>query len=202
MEKPQGPMTIGVTVILSRKLKDAMRVAPTVVRSALHTAMQASVLETETSIKKFITEIGLVDVGRLRSSIHGRVLAVNIHQTTGEVATTNVKYARIHEYGGTISAKPGKALAIPFNKQSALIQMQSGGLRNVKGLYVIRRAGGNAFLFRSGDSSVGWTLVKSVKISEKRYMRTGLERAMPRVKQFFHTVTNRALKQVFGGDDG
>jgi hypothetical protein len=196
------PINVKVTVVISRKLKEATQRSPQIVLQHLNRAMSASALWTETKIKEFITEIGLVDTGLLRSRVHGRVVSANIRQVKGEVATNNVKYARIHEYGGTILPKNGRALAIPFNKASALIQATAGSLRNVPGLYVVSGQGrANAFLYQSGNPRVGWTLVKSVYIREKRFMRTGLQRAMPRIKELFHKATQRALRAVFGGEE-
>ncbi len=200
------PVNIKVTVVISKRLQEAASRAPQVVLNHLRKAMNASILETETRIKEYITEIGLIKDGRLRNSIHGRIVSANIRQIKGEVATANVKYARIQEYGGTIVPKNGQALAIPFNKESAQVQMY-GSLRNVEGLYVIRRGanegfGGAAFLVSSKNPKLGWTLVKSVYIKEKRYMRTGFDRARPRILEFFRLATQRALKAVFGVGEG
>jgi phage virion morphogenesis protein len=64
----------------------------------------------------------LSDTGRLRRSI--RAVADNDGVTVG----TNLKYARIHQFGGTITAKNAPFLAIPrpgggiFRKKSVFIQ--------------------------------------------------------------------------------
>lgn len=192
------PVNIRVTVVVPRRLKESARQAPQLLIAEMLKAMNASILWTTTKIKEFITEIRLIDTGYLRNRIHGRVRSVSIHQTVGEVAATNVKYGPIHEYGGIISAKAGKALAIPFNKRSARIQAAAGTLRNVGGLFVINSKGGTPLLLSKTDPGIGWTLVKSVRIREKRFMRTGLQRALPRIKEFFRQAAARAMRQIFG----
>lgn len=192
------PVNIKVRVVIPRRLKEAARQAPQILLAEMLKAMNASILWTTTKIKEYITEIGLIDTGYLRNRIHGRVRSVSIHQMIGEVAATNVKYGPIHEYGGIISAKAGKALAIPFNKRSAKIQAAAGTLRNVANLFVVKSKGGTPLLLSSDDPTIGWTLVKSVRIREKRFMRTGLQRAMPRIKGFFRQATARAMERMFG----
>lgn len=195
------PVGIKVTVEVSRKLREAASRGPQIVLGYLRGAMNASVLTVETEIKEYMTEIGLVDTGLMRSRVHGRVVSAQIHSTVGEVAI-NDKRGHIHEYGGTIVPKNGGgALAIPFNKESAQIQAAAGTLRNVSGLYTVR-SGGHAFLFKSGSPHIGWTLVKSVHIHEKRFMRTGLARAMPKVREFFQKGTEAALNAVLGKGTG
>jgi phage gpG-like protein len=59
----------------------------------------------------------LQDTGRLRNSINVR--AVRLGAGKNEiVAETNLKYAAIHQYGGTITAKNAGALAIPLTKEA------------------------------------------------------------------------------------
>lgn len=189
-----------LTVVIPKHLKEAGLVAPQVVTKWLRWAMNASVLTTETKIKEYVTEIGLVDTGLLRGRIHGNVKSVSVYQTVGEVATNNVKYARIHEYGGTIRAKNGGALAVPWNKESALLAA-GGSLRRLAGLFVIRKDG-KALLVSSQNARIGWTLVKSVTIREKRYMRTGLDRAKPDIFKFFRVAAQKAMSAVFGKGEG
>lgn len=47
----------------------------------------------------------LLDTGRLRNSISGRA-----NGAVSFVVGTNVKYARLHNFGGTVTAKSGKSL--------------------------------------------------------------------------------------------
>lgn len=56
----------------------------------------------------------LTDTGALLGSIAAAFDA------TGAIVGTNLVYAAIHQFGGTIKAKPGKALNTPFGPRGAV----------------------------------------------------------------------------------
>jgi phage virion morphogenesis protein len=56
----------------------------------------------------------LTDRGHLRQSITAA------SDATSAIAGTNLIYARIHQFGGRIQAKPGKALNTPFGPRGAV----------------------------------------------------------------------------------
>ena len=94
--------------------------------------------------------------GRLRSSVAARVetasdAVAELHLRAGG-GTGNVRYARIHEYGGTILPIRGKGLAIPVG-------------RSLTAAGVSRGEGGE---FR---------LVRSVTLPARHYMRDTLRLA-------------------------
>ena len=89
----------------------------------------------------------LMMTGRLRSSIGSGGGAKDVMRSQGIFRSTdstlemgtNVLYAKIHQNGGTINAKPGKALAIPLNRDArrAVVGAGSKGVRGIPGLIFI-----------------------------------------------------------------
>lgn len=165
--------------------------------------MQSSVLYTVGRVRWYMTQIGLVDTGRLRNSIAGQSERVvgGVRGTIG----TNVKYARIHEYGGTIRPRNARALAIPITPQAKRlsIAMSATGLsslRQFSDMYV-RQRDGRAFLHSRSQRNVVFVLKRSVKIREKAYLRIGLKQAVPRIAALFQAAAGRALRRIFRGEE-
>lgn len=95
--------------------------------------------------------------GRLRGSIQGNVKKTGagadvLLSAGGGAGRGIVKYARIHEHGGTITAKRAKYLTFPVSADA------------FTGAGVSRGAGGSV-----------WRSVKSVKIPARPYMQPALE---------------------------
>lgn len=90
---------------------------PESIRKALLAKVTALTLQLEARVKRKVSGVVLkVRTGRLRRSIHSKFLT-DSSMVVGMVASSaDVRYARIHEYGGktaphVIRAKNGKALA-------------------------------------------------------------------------------------------
>ena len=85
---------------------------------------------------------------------------------------TNLKYARIQEQGGTITAKD-KKLTVPVSDEAK----KSRGATYMNDLVVIPRKGQNTLLARideNFDLDVQWVLVDSVTLSAHPYLRPAL----------------------------
>lgn len=119
--------------------------------------------ELVTAIKDRVTEIGLVDTGRLRSSTTFRLLGPE----HGEVGV-RVHYAAIHEYGGTIRPRKTRPWVITPKRANALRFEVNG-----KTVFARRVVQEPKLVFEVGGRKV---FAKSVTIREKRYVRDPLER--------------------------
>ncbi|GAB7388994.1 hypothetical protein BSNK01_28320 [Bacillaceae bacterium] len=119
--------------------------------------------ELVTAIKDRVTEIGLVDTGRLRSSTTFRLLGPE----HGEVGV-RVHYAAIHEYGGVIKPRQTKPWIIT-PKRAQMLRFEIGG----KTVFARRVVQQPKLVFEVGGKKV---FAKSVTIREKRYVRDPLER--------------------------
>jgi len=93
------------------------------------------------------------DTGELGRSFYVDAKGVTNANPSARVATGN-KYARIHEFGGTIRPVKVKMLPVPLNAAARKIlrTVGSGGLKTVPGLFVVKR-GGRLFLVRAGKRS-------------------------------------------------
>ncbi|NMC35298.1 MAG: HK97 gp10 family phage protein [Veillonellaceae bacterium] len=104
-----------------------------------------------------------IDKGHLRRSLTYRV-----HKAGGVYAEvgTNVVYAAIHEFGGTIRPKRAKALAIPVGDMK-------GSPRDHAGLWLFKRPG-RAPLLVDQSFNVQYVLKSSVRIPARPYLRPAM----------------------------
>ncbi len=124
-----------------------------------------------------------------------RTLSRSIHtevekegETLAEVVVgTDVEYAAIQEFGGTITPKNTKYLAIPLTSAAE----RYGSPRNypVRLIPVIR--GGEGVLIDVVDYEAVYALKKSVTIPARPYLRPALDESVEAVK----SAISRALKQ-------
>lgn len=137
-----------------------------------------SVLETQVLAQ--IRKKGLVDSGGLLNSIK---YSVRLTQGGGEVivGSYGIKYARIHEFGGTIYPKDVRKLSLPISDRAKESSKNGRGPG---------RPVWDASLYRLGDVLVDqqtgeehWLLVDSVTITEKRYMRDALQAFGPHARR-------------------
>lgn len=131
-----------------------------------------------------------VRTGRLRRSITYRVDTGP--QGIDGIVGTNVEYAAIHEYGGTIVPKTAKWLTVPL--RAALTP--SGVMRYTKardypntfiakGFIMQRQAGGVVPLFQ---------LRKSVKIPERSFLRSSLREMRPQIENGLRAALREAMR--------
>jgi phage gpG-like protein len=74
------------------------------------------------------------------AAINGKKITVGIH---ADVGGDILRYAAIHEFGGTITAKNVKNLAIPLTKEA-----KQKSPRDIEGLFFIKSKKGKALLVR------------------------------------------------------
>lgn len=196
------PVDVKVRIEIGARLLASLQRAPKIVMSEMERAMQASVLYTTGRVKRYMTQIGLVDTGRLRNSIAGQFerVAGGVRGTIG----TNVKYARIHEYGGVIRPKRAGGLAIPLTPQARrlAIAMSATGINSLRGFSDIIpvRFGNQLFLISKTRTNVRFVVKQQVRIREKAYLRTGLKQSVPRIAALFRAAANRAMRAIFRGE--
>lgn len=103
-----------------------------------------------------------------------RTLSRSIHSETAQKRRslveidigTDVVYARIHEYGGTIRPKKGKYLAIPWSSTAkALVSPRNYGGKLVKA----------GMTLQDSEGTVHWILALSVTITAQPYMRPAFD---------------------------
>ena len=102
---------------------------------------------------------------------------------------TNLKYARIHEQGGTITPKSAKVLAVPVSPEAK----KASGPRSFSDLVFIPRAGkppllariraGGPKRARAATMDVMYVLLKSVAIPPRPYLRPALTRNRAKVTE-------------------
>jgi len=87
---------------------------------------------------------------------------------------TNMEYASIHQYGGTINAQPGRALSVPLSVEAK----RAGGASHFpRPLTLIRRSGGPPLLVetngRRGITTFHYVLLRSVTIPQRAFIGIG-----------------------------
>jgi HK97 gp10 family phage protein len=120
-------------------------------------------LQRKVQAEKLTGQVLKVRTGSLRSSINTRV-----EEGGGEVTAsvgTNVRYARIHEYGGTIPAHPvaaknARALAFPWK--------------------------GEQRFFKRVD-------IPAVQMPERSFLRSALREMTPRIEEGLRQAVDEAL---------
>ncbi len=106
----------------------------------------------------------LRDKGLLAASISGR------NSDTEAAAATNLEYAALQNYGGTVTAKKSKFLAIPLTLEAA----RAGSPRNFpRRLVAIVQSAQNRGVLIDNELEPQYVLVKSVTIPARPFMGFG-----------------------------
>jgi len=127
-------------------------------------------IKLEGDIKRNIRKVDLIDTGALLNSIKYEVVRSGVGGIL-QVGSWGVPYARIQEYGGVIRPKRSKYLTIPISKRS------KGRYASDFDLAFFRNPNTNKLL--GVDKVTGeplFFLTKKVRIKEKRYLRSALEK--------------------------
>ncbi|MGB0970434.1 MAG: hypothetical protein ACPGVG_05660 [Mycobacterium sp.] len=90
---------------------------------------------------------------------------------------TNLPYAPIQEFGGTINAK-GRALAVPIHPDAKRASQQGRGARSFSDLWMLKRPGKAPLLMRSKEkmTDLMYALVKRVVLPARPAWRPTLKR--------------------------
>lgn len=133
---------------------------------SLIAAAQAGATVIVDAAKENIKGEGLIRTRNLSRSIHSEVDASSATSASVNIGT-NVEYAAIHEFGGTVTAKNGKYLAIPVGSYK-------GSPRDHDDLVPVKTKGGSLVLMdRSG--TVQYVLKASVQIPAQPYLRPAMD---------------------------
>lgn len=125
----------------------------------------------------------------------------------GDTLTAAVKsdlvYARIQDEGGTITAKSGKYLAIPLNRN---IPVGKWPRHFAKGeLTFLQKKGGNPILAKitgKGNVKPMFALAPSVMIRAKNYLARAEKRAAPGVEEIIGATLSKLTDAANGGSSG
>lgn len=177
---------------------DELRRLPKQAQRGFVRGMDQSLMVLEGEIRKSIKEwlqrsnSGL-STGRLMQSFKREVLTRKDHTVVGVVGS-DLPYAAIHEFGGTITPKKSSALTIPMKREA-----RRRGARSFPELFVYK-TNGKAFLARrKGESlEVLYFLAKRVEIQPKGYLARAEKRALPKMGE----VMGKRLTLAFGGRSG
>jgi phage gpG-like protein len=157
---------ITATLIGDREVVAKLNAAPDKLRQGLARAVTRLALETERLAKQKVSGPVLkVRTGSLRSSINiGSTPYVTPTAIYGQVGT-NIRYARIHEFGGQIHVpeiRPKKARVLAF---------EVGG----QTVFAMRAA------------------AHVVKMPERSFLRSALREMQPRIEEELRATVARAL---------
>ncbi len=193
-----------LTVEGEQELRQKMDRLPARIRQRVgERALLTSALLLEAHIKqnKLSGQALRVRSGRLRSSISHRLERAGEDLTA--VVGTNVVYARIHEFGGTVTPKRAAHLAIPTD-----IARTPAGVPRYTARQLVANPGIGGFartffrnhklygVTRSGRVRAAFVLVKSVTFRERRYMRSALAEKRTDILRTITTAVEEALRET------
>lgn len=134
--------------------------------ATLANAARAGGLVILNAAKDNVKKQGLIRTRTLSRSLHEEVVEQGKDRAAVDIGT-NLEYAAIHEYGGTIRAKTSKYLAIPIGDRI-------GSPRKYSDLRVKKTGKGNLLLV-DGSGKAQYVLKASVVISARPYLRPALD---------------------------
>jgi phage gpG-like protein len=120
---------------------------------------------------------------------------------------TNLKYGRVLEYGGIISAKNKRYLTVPtIGRQEwrKIIREGRGSLRDVPGLFVFRSKRGNLLIGRTigkGKASrleAVAALKQSVTIAPRPWLLRSANEALPEARKRFAQAASQEMTRIGG----
>jgi hypothetical protein len=130
------------------------------------------------------------DTGLLRASF-GIGAENNVYEVKGQGNTfsgtlgSNVIYARVQEYGGVITPKKSKYLAIPLNKDA-----KGESPRNIPGLFFMKSKGGSLLAaIKNGKEIIPMYLMKtSVTIKPHYYVQNTMLSSLSVIQKIMSTA--------------
>ena len=142
-----------------------------------------------------------VRTGNLRRSLQER-RARKVQERGNEIigiVGTNLKYAAIHEYGGTIRPKRAKWLAIPLKGALTARGVARGGPRDFKNTFFAMSKNGNLIMFSKSMGSIIplFALKKEVKIPKTQYMKSGLKEKTNDIIKFFSEDIQKEVSRIW-----
>ena len=130
----------------------------------------------------------------LSRSIHTEVAFASRDQAEVTVGT-DVEYAAIQEFGGTITAKNGKYLAIPVNETAQMYKpMDFPGKLHFQG----DNSGG---VLMNAEGEVFYALKPSVTIPAHPYLRPALDENIDRAVESAGRALKKIINKIAGGGE-
>lgn len=142
-----------------------------------------------TQAKVNITRQGLIDSGLMRERTEAKFIEPGLMH----IGVFGLPYARIHEFGGTITPKNVQWLTIPTKPFKNLTA------RGVPGLFFVQKSANKAFLFQkrgSGAPVLAFNLRKSVDIPPRPYLAPAITQQRDRAIE----ILTNAVRQNLGGN--
>lgn len=176
------------------------------IRDAASKSLEASALFLKSQVDRTMTARrppAGSPVGTRTASLRRSLYAVRTGQFAFQV-TANIRYARIHEFGGKIVARGG-SLLVPISDKAERYSRQNGG-KAPSDLVFIKRRGKAPLLvkpFQRGRGSkradagfeLWYVLLKSVRIPARPFMRPGLEKNRARAAEVFQQQLAKNIRQ-------
>lgn len=141
------------------------------------------------AVKDNIKKQGLIKTRNMSRSIHQEVAEATNESATVAVGT-NLEYAAIHEFGGTIQARNSKYLAIPVGSYT-------GSPRKYSDLS-LRKTGGGNLVMVDGEGVVQYVLKQSVVIPAKPYLRPAADESHEKVTNVMMDAWKKQIEKVSG----
>lgn len=159
-------MTDNVVIGKDELIRKFRLMSEAVQGASLVSVARAGGLVILNAAKDNVKEQGLMRTRTLSRSLHEEVAEQGRDRAAVDIGT-NLEYAVIHEFGGTIKAKSAKYLAIPVGDRT-------GSPRKYGDLHVRKTAKGNLLLMDASDK-VQYVLKTSVEIPARPYLRPALD---------------------------
>lgn len=145
----------------------------------------ATLIEAQ-AVLNIRTKLNRNSKGALRASIGHRFESRN----TLLVGSFGIPYARIHEFGGTITPKTARKLAIPINKE-----FEGRRARDVPGLFRGKGRSNDILFKKNADGSImaAFVLKDSVTIPPRPYLAPAIRSTRQRAIGIMANVIGKKL---------
>lgn len=180
---------------VTKKLKDAEKKLP----GALMKAMDESLTIVQGQAKRNVLTGGSaglhVRTGHLHRSIGREGPGKRGRKIIGAVGS-DIPYAPIHEFGGTITPKRANFLTIPLGAAKTPAGAGRGRARDFPNTFVRRSKAGKLIIFQkiSRNRIIPlFLLVKSVRIPKRPWLKPAVEKNMSKIER----IINRRIKEIF-----
>ena len=185
----EGMVIVAGTKQLSKKLVKLLAMVEPRQRQI---ALMRAGMVLEAWMKRNVQAQHLIDTGNLRASITSEIEG----ETGVSVGPRNVRYAAIHEFGGTITPKKGQYLAIPKTKEARY----AGSPRNMSGLHVVIGSKGGVLL--DENDKVQYILTRSATIPAKPYVRPAMDEHGADAVKAMRDYLKKKIREIAEGTGG
>lgn len=147
----------------------------------------------EAWMKRNVQAQHLIDTGNLRASITSEIEG----EKAVSVGPRNVRYAAIHEFGGTITPKKGQFLAIPVTTAA---RYAGSPRRFPSRLHAQMAGGGGALVDENGD--IQYALKRSVTIPARPYVRPAMDEHGADAVKAMRDYLKKKIREIAEGTGG